>query len=111
MPGGSQLPHRGRSDIAAPTGYKNPHSVAAPGKLNTVRLPSILMAGPAAVDALVVFGEPTPSKQYIVAVWRDMMVKSGDNNPGTVVGPQKVQCCHLSPHFSQNVDAKGNEGY
>jgi D-beta-D-heptose 7-phosphate kinase/D-beta-D-heptose 1-phosphate adenosyltransferase len=42
------------------------------------------------VDAVVVFGEPTPL-ELIVASRPDVIVKGGDYNPDTVVGAREVK--------------------
>ena len=49
-----------------------------------------VLAALAAVDAVVVFGEPTPL-ELIVATRPDVIVKGGDYNPDTVVGAREVQ--------------------
>ena len=49
-----------------------------------------VLAALAAVDAVVVFGEPTPL-ELIVAVRPDVIVKGGDYNPQTVVGAGEVE--------------------
>jgi D-beta-D-heptose 7-phosphate kinase/D-beta-D-heptose 1-phosphate adenosyltransferase len=48
-----------------------------------------VLAALAAVDAVVVFGEPTPL-ELIVATRPDVIVKGGDYNPDTVVGAKEV---------------------
>ena len=50
---------------------------------------SRVLAALAAVDAVVVFGEPTPL-EVIVAVRPDVIVKGGDYIPDTVVGANEV---------------------
>jgi D-beta-D-heptose 7-phosphate kinase/D-beta-D-heptose 1-phosphate adenosyltransferase len=49
-----------------------------------------VLAALSAVDAVVVFDEPTPL-ELIVAVKPDVIVKGGDYNPDTVVGTKEVQ--------------------
>ena len=49
-----------------------------------------VLAALSAVDAVVVFDEPTPL-ELIVAVKPDVIVKGGDYNPDTVVGAKEVQ--------------------
>jgi D-beta-D-heptose 7-phosphate kinase / D-beta-D-heptose 1-phosphate adenosyltransferase len=49
-----------------------------------------VLAALAAVDAVVVFGEPTPL-ELIVAARPDVIVKGGDYVPDTVVGAAEVQ--------------------
>jgi len=49
-----------------------------------------VLAALAAVDAVVVFGEPTPL-ELIVAARPDVIVKGGDYNPDTVVGAKEVE--------------------
>ncbi len=49
-----------------------------------------VLAALAAVDAVVVFGEPTPL-EVIVATRPDVIVKGGDYNPDTVVGAPEVE--------------------
>jgi D-beta-D-heptose 7-phosphate kinase/D-beta-D-heptose 1-phosphate adenosyltransferase len=49
-----------------------------------------VLAALAAVDAVVVFGEPTPL-EVIVATRPDVIVKGGDYNPDTVVGAREVE--------------------
>ena len=49
-----------------------------------------VLAALSAVDAVVVFGEPTPL-ELIMAVKPDVIVKGGDYNPDTVVGAKEVQ--------------------
>jgi D-beta-D-heptose 7-phosphate kinase/D-beta-D-heptose 1-phosphate adenosyltransferase len=49
-----------------------------------------VLAALAAVDAVVVFGEPTPL-ELIVASRPDVIVKGGDYNPDTVVGAREVK--------------------
>jgi D-beta-D-heptose 7-phosphate kinase/D-beta-D-heptose 1-phosphate adenosyltransferase len=51
---------------------------------------SRVLAALAAVDAVVVFGEPTPL-ELIVAARPDVIVKGGDYDVDTVVGAQEVQ--------------------
>lgn len=51
---------------------------------------SRVLAALAAVDAVIVFGEPTPLN-LILAVRPDVLVKGGDYNIETVVGAQEVQ--------------------
>jgi D-beta-D-heptose 7-phosphate kinase/D-beta-D-heptose 1-phosphate adenosyltransferase len=48
-----------------------------------------VLAALAAVDAVVVFGEPTPL-ELIVATRPDVIVKGGDYDPSTVVGASEV---------------------
>ncbi len=48
-----------------------------------------VLAALAAVDAVVVFGEPTPL-ELILATRPDVIVKGGDYNPDTVVGASEV---------------------
>ena len=48
-----------------------------------------VLAALAAVDAVVVFDEPTPL-ELIVAVRPDVLVKGGDYNAETIVGAQEV---------------------
>ena len=48
-----------------------------------------VLAALAAVDAVVVFGEPTPL-EVIVATRPDVIVKGGDYDPSTVVGASEV---------------------
>jgi D-beta-D-heptose 7-phosphate kinase/D-beta-D-heptose 1-phosphate adenosyltransferase len=48
-----------------------------------------VLAALAAVDAVVVFGEPTPL-ELIVATRPDVIVKGGDYDVGTVVGAREV---------------------
>jgi D-beta-D-heptose 7-phosphate kinase/D-beta-D-heptose 1-phosphate adenosyltransferase len=49
-----------------------------------------VLAALAAVDAVVVFGEPTPL-ELIVASRPDVIVKGGDYNEDTVVGAKEVK--------------------
>jgi len=49
-----------------------------------------VLAALAAVDAVVVFGEPTPL-ELIIATRPDVLVKGGDYDVHTVVGAQEVQ--------------------
>ena len=49
-----------------------------------------VLAALAAVDAVVVFGEPTPL-EVILAARPDVIVKGGDYNPETVVGAKEVE--------------------
>lgn len=49
-----------------------------------------VLAALAAVDAVVIFDEPTPL-ELIVAAQPDVIVKGGDYNPDTVVGAREVQ--------------------
>jgi D-beta-D-heptose 7-phosphate kinase / D-beta-D-heptose 1-phosphate adenosyltransferase len=49
-----------------------------------------VLAALAAVDAVVVFGEPTPL-ELIIAARPDVIVKGGDYVPDTVVGASEVQ--------------------
>jgi len=49
-----------------------------------------VLAALAAVDAVVVFDEPTPL-EAIVATRPDVIVKGGDYNPDTVVGAREVE--------------------
>ena len=49
-----------------------------------------VLAALAAVDAVVIFAEPTPL-ELIVAVKPDVIVKGGDYNPDTVVGAKEVE--------------------
>jgi len=49
-----------------------------------------VLAALAAVDAVVIFDEPTPL-ELIVAAQPDVIVKGGDYNPETVVGAREVQ--------------------
>jgi D-beta-D-heptose 7-phosphate kinase / D-beta-D-heptose 1-phosphate adenosyltransferase len=49
-----------------------------------------VLAALAAVDAVVVFGEPTPL-ELIKAARPDVIVKGGDYNPDTVVGAREVE--------------------
>ena len=49
-----------------------------------------VLAALAAVDAVVVFDEPTPL-ELIVAAQPDVLVKGGDYNPANVVGAREVQ--------------------
>jgi D-beta-D-heptose 7-phosphate kinase/D-beta-D-heptose 1-phosphate adenosyltransferase len=49
-----------------------------------------VLAALAAVDAVVVFGEPTPL-EVIIATRPDVIVKGGDYNPETVVGAREVE--------------------
>jgi D-beta-D-heptose 7-phosphate kinase/D-beta-D-heptose 1-phosphate adenosyltransferase len=49
-----------------------------------------VLAALAAVDAVVVFGEPTPL-ELIVALQPDVIVKGGDWNLDAVVGAQEVE--------------------
>jgi D-beta-D-heptose 7-phosphate kinase/D-beta-D-heptose 1-phosphate adenosyltransferase len=49
-----------------------------------------VMAALAAVDAVVVFGEPTPL-EVILAARPDVIVKGGDYSPDTVVGAREVE--------------------
>ena len=51
---------------------------------------SRVLAALAAVDAVVVFGEPTPL-EAILALRPDIIVKGGDYKPETVVGAKEVQ--------------------
>jgi D-beta-D-heptose 7-phosphate kinase / D-beta-D-heptose 1-phosphate adenosyltransferase len=48
-----------------------------------------VLAALAAVDAVVVFGEPTPM-ELIIATQPDVIVKGGDYDPSTVVGASEV---------------------
>jgi D-beta-D-heptose 7-phosphate kinase/D-beta-D-heptose 1-phosphate adenosyltransferase len=49
-----------------------------------------VLAALAAVDAVVIFGEPTP-QELIVAARPDVIVKGGDYSVDTVVGAEEVQ--------------------
>jgi D-beta-D-heptose 7-phosphate kinase / D-beta-D-heptose 1-phosphate adenosyltransferase len=49
-----------------------------------------VLAALAAVDAVVVFGEPTPL-ELIIAIRPEVLVKGGDYDVSTVVGAQQVQ--------------------
>ncbi len=49
-----------------------------------------VLAALAAVDAVVVFDEPTPL-ELIVAIQPDVLVKGGDYDPSAVVGAREVQ--------------------
>ncbi len=49
-----------------------------------------VLAALAAVDAVVIFAEPTPL-ELIVAAQPDVLVKGGDYNPDTVVGAKEVE--------------------
>ncbi len=49
-----------------------------------------VLAALAAVDAVVIFDEPTPL-ELVVAVQPDILVKGGDYNPETVVGAAEVK--------------------
>ena len=49
-----------------------------------------VLAALAAVDAVVVFGEPTPL-ELIVAARPDVIVKGGDYSPETIVGAAEVE--------------------